>query len=422
MTIDGAESTWTGLTDLSVGVDGPGRLNLRNQGSVSVDGNVTIGTSGTIDVGPGDAEINAPVLNRGTGNVQAGSTLTFTRSVRGAGNYTDLGTVVFQDTFSPGESTAAISFDGNVVIDATGTLEIEIAASTEDQINAANDVTLRAGSTLTLDAIEHLSIKWGNATRTIITGNINGQFTNEPPVRSGQPFVGHLGRGVYLTDEGPNSKGISYFGNSVKVDLFQAAPGDIDGNRRVNGYDILSFLMAGLFGDGVTPEANWTNGDFNGDHKVSGSDILEMLGAGLFGDGTYADATRAATAGADVKLVVTEGGLVIDTDGATVTGFVLSSESGILTGDDADNLGLFQEDTDATISGTFAMSLKGEHGLGDVIGETDVDLGGDLSLAYTIAGVPGIFTASVVVPEPGTLVMLSGGLIGLLIWRRRRAA
>ena len=102
------------------------------------------------------------------------------------------------------------------------------------------------------------------------------------------------------------------------------------------------------------------------------------------------------------------------------TGFVIAgSESGILTGDDADNLGLFQEDTDAEISGTFAMSLNGKHDLGDVLGETDADLGGDLSLAYTIAGVPGVFTASVVVPEPGTLLLLLSGLIGLLIWRRR---
>ena len=58
--------------------------------------------------------------------------------------------------------------------------------------------------------------------------------------------------------------------------------------------------------------------------------------------------------------------------------------------------------------------------ISDVLGETDVDLGGDLSLAYTIAGIPGVFTASVVVPEPGTLMLLLSGLVGLLIWRRRK--
>ncbi len=54
-----------------------------------------------------------------------------------------------------------------------------------------------------------------------------------------------------------------------------------------------------------------------------------------------------------------------------------------------------------------------------MLGQTDVDLADDLTLAYTIAGVPGIFTASVVVPEPGPLMLLLGGLVGLLIRRRR---
>ncbi len=88
------------------------------------------------------------------------------------------------------------------------------------------------------------------------------------------------------------------------------------------------------------------------------------------------------------------------------------------------NLGLFQEDTDATISGAFAMSLKGEQALGDVIGEANVDLTGDLTLAYTLAGMPGIFTASVVVPEPGSFALLCMAALGLLVfvWRRRRAS
>ena len=172
--------------------------------------------------------------------------------------------------------------------------------------------------------------------------------------------------GVYYVDRPDPDESAT----AVEIGVFQAAPGDTDGNRKVEGQDILNILQAGLFGDGVTPEANWGTGDFNGDHKISGEDILALLGTGLFGDGTYPDSAAAAATGADVKLIVTADGLVIDTDGATVTGFVLNSKSGILTGDDAENIGLFQEDTDATISGTFAMSLRGEHALGDVISST----------------------------------------------------
>ena len=231
----------------------------------------------------------------------------------------------------------------------------------------------------------------------------------------------YLGAGIWFgnaSDDPTGESGVYYTSMKVDIGVFQAAPGDTDGNRKVEGQDILNILQAGLFGDGVTTAANWGNGDFNADGKISGEDILALLGTGLFGDGTYPD-SAAAAAGAGVKLVVTGDGLLIDAGDATVTGFVLSSKSGILTGDDAESIGLFQEDTDATISGAFAMTLKGEHALGDVIGETDVDLTSDLSLVYTLAGQPGIFTASVVVPEPGTLLLLLSGLAGLLIWRRR---
>ncbi len=68
-----------------------------------------------------------------------------------------------------------------------------------------------------------------------------------------------------------------------------------------------------------------------------------------------------------------------------------------------------------------AMTLKGQHALGDVVGETDVDLASDLTLLYTIEGQAGLFEASVVVPEPSTLALLASGLLGLLLWRRRRA-
>ena len=251
---------------------------------------------------------------------------------------------------------------------------------------------------------------------------VAGTLPNEGDYLGAGLWFGNAGNdGVYYPgrDNAPNPSP-EIAATAVQIGVFQAAPGDTDGNRKVEGQDILNILQAGLFGDGVTPEANWGNGDFNSDSKISGEDILALLGTGLFGDGTYPDSAAATAAAADVKLVVTGDGLVIDTDGATLTGFVLSSESGILTGDDAESLGLFQEDTDTAISGTFAMSLEGEHSLGDVLGETDADLGGDLSLAYTIAGVPGVFTASVVVPEPGTLMLLLGGLIALLIRRRRK--
>ncbi len=218
----------------------------------------------------------------------------------------------------------------------------------------------------------------------------------------------------------------------IEIGVFQAAPGDTDGNRKVEGPDILRILTASQFGDGELLDGNgdsmvvWGTGDFDGNHKVEGPDILLLLVESLFGDGTYADkgpvVFPAAGAGGAAKLVVTEDGLVIDSGGAEISGYVLTSKSGILTGDDAENLGMFQMDDDDMISGGFAMSLDGKHSLGDVVGDTDVDLTSDLTLTYTIEGQRGIFAAEVVVPEPGTLALLASGLLGLLLWRRRRSA
>ena len=364
-----------------------------------------------------DAEAySLQVSDAGQLNVEAGRALLVVSQVE-----VDAGKLSLHGTLEPRNAAfaaAELEIAPGGLLDVVRDVRIEqtefvcqLGGPANGRVIAGGDVILGDGNTLTLQAIDFLGDpsvgQWGNQSRTILTaaGALEGTFDQLP----NDP---HLGYGVFY-------QGVVFDDHSVVVDLLQAAPGDTDGNRKVEGQDILNILQAGLFGDGVTPEANWGNGDFNADSKISGEDILALLGTGLFGDGTYPDSAAAAAAGADVKLVVTGDGLVIDTDGATLTGFVLSSESGILTGDDADNLGLFQEDNDATISGTFAMSLKGEHSLGDVIGDADVDLGGDLSLAYTIAGIPGVFTASVVVPEPGTLMLLSGGLIALLIWRRR---
>ncbi len=350
-----------------------------------------------------------------------GEDLTFNDSVSGAGSFT--GSIIFNGGFTPGNSPVTQHFDW-ATFTANNTLTMEFAGTLPgeyDQLIINESVTL--DGTLNLTALSRLmpvGLFWGDHSFQIISGTVNGQFAD------GTQVGDYLGHGLFLTDTGDNGQGITYNMDSVVVDVLQAAPGDTDGNRKVEGPDILAILTASLFGDGEvlnpdgTYKANWKNGDFDGNHKVEGPDILMLLTASLFGDGVYGEKLAAPVpgAGADVKLVVTDDGLVIDAGDATVTGFVLSSESGILTGDDAENLGLFQEDTDATISGAFAMQIKGEHVLGDVIGQTDVDLRSDLTLAYTIAGEPGIFTASVVVPEPGTLLLLLGGLVALLIRRR----
>ena len=53
----------------------------------------------------------------------------------------------------------------------------------------------------------------------------------------------------------------------------------------------------------------------------------------------------------------------------------------------------------------------------------DVNPFDDLTLTYTVVGTPGTFVGNlIVVPEPGTLIMLIAGAVALLLWRRSRKA
>ena len=399
----------------------------------------------------------------GSGAVQvnSGGTLGGTGSVAGPV------TVASGGTIAPGASPGTLSLGDNLVLDPSSTLAIEIAGLLpgveHDLLNVTGDVTLN-GASLTVEGISPITEDgqpiYGDKQLTILNAaSVSGSFDSIPrsygAEAAAQGLTGNdivpnlgdpLGPDVYIpsldanvpdnaglwfgnaSDEATGENGVYISLTKADIGVFQAAPGDTDGNRKVEGPDILRILTASQFGDGLLVDGNgdylcvWGTGDFDGNHKVEGPDILLLLTESLFGDGTYGDkgpaVFPAAGAGGDVKLVVTEDGLVIDAGDTKINGFVLSSQSGILTGDDANNLGLFQEDTDDMISGAFAMALKGEHALGDVIGQTDVDLTGDLTLTYTLVGQPGLFTASVVVPEPGTLMLLLSGLAALLIWRR----
>ncbi len=201
-----------------------------------------------------------------------------------AGNVTvESGALVVADNI-----TLTVGDDFHVT--GNGTYISQVGGPADDGLVVTGTATLDEGSSLDLECtatLGDLSLEqWGDySSRPILIGSLSSHFTNEPSTAAGE---NHLGEGVFLTDQGANAQGVTYDAGSVVVDLFQAAPGDADGNRKVEGADILAILQAGLFGDGVSPDAGWTTGDFDSDDKVAGTDILLLLGTGLFGDGTYA--------------------------------------------------------------------------------------------------------------------------------------
>ncbi len=247
---------------------------------------------------------------------------------------------------------------------------------------------------------------WSAYTVPIIqAASVTGTFDITPAPHE---LAGHLGHGVFLTDQFTNGQTVTYDDGNVYLDLFQAAPGDTDGNRKVEGPDMFRWLGAGKYGTGEY--ADWTQGDFNGDHRFDSRDTFLMLGASLYGDGIYwpeeeaaaqgggSAPLAAAQGGSTVELVLTPQGLMIDTHDVGINGYMIESELGILTGHQARNLGMFREDTDLRISGTFDYVLTGKHLVGKVIGDefAAVDLSTDLTLSYTIEGQTGIYTATIV--------------------------
>ena len=256
---------------------------------------------------------------------------------------------------------------------------------------------------------------------------------------------GHIGNGAFLTrdnNNGPNDvPGISYGTNATQVHLFQAADGDTNGDRTLDGQDIQAILSANSFGNPGGGPYDWPQGDFNGDQVVDGSDISAILATGLWGTPQPYDGAKAVDPGdstddvVDLILDVRDNSLALDTGNVTINGYVIRSAAGIFTGAPAENLGWFPEDTDRQISGNFILEppLSGEHRLGavigpewEIIGKPPVDPYDDLTFTYTVYGEPVTrYGNLIIIPEPGTVIMLLGGVAGLWLLslgRRRRSS
>ena len=256
------------------------------------------------------------------------------------------------------------------------------------------------------------SSEWiGKQTRTITTteGNSSVLFyfsvTPTPlPVDFGTAEwgEGHIGRGVFLTRENNGGEndvpGVSYSEGAAQVHLFQALDGDTNGNAILDTDDIFAILATGQWGD-FTPYHTFK----------TDPDEVPAKGSAAKGD-----------AGAVVDLIVNAktGEVSVDTNGAEITGYMISSDSGALTGDAATQFTLSEQTSDQIADMLpLGKAFAGVHDLGSVL---DGD-GSDLTLTYTLSGQAGVFKGNVkVVPEPGTLVILGVGVVAFLAYTLRR--
>jgi len=133
-------------------------------------------------------------------------------------------------------------------------------------IAVAEGLELYEGSTLSLQAAGSLDAV-GPALLALVETGIDGQIEG---VFDNQPSPGdHLGYGVFHRD-------VAYAEDGIAAELFQAAPGDANGDGYFTFEDLISIFSLGgpLYGDGDNDNCDWFSGDFNGDHDFDFADLV----------------------------------------------------------------------------------------------------------------------------------------------------
>jgi len=177
-------------------------------------------------------------------------------------------------------STGKLDVGGSFATEQGTSLSVAMGRSTEPVIVVADSVTLDEGTLLAVTAVDSLgdlgAQEWGEKTRTIVTaeGGVTGEFD---PLS----LNAILGHGVFYGST-------TYDANAIHLNLFQAGPGDINGDREVDFTDIWELLTSGYY-NVSNPDipAVWTDGDTTGDGMVDFSDVWDALTGGLYDTGPY---------------------------------------------------------------------------------------------------------------------------------------
>ncbi len=222
----------------------------------------------------------------------------------GAGAMVSAEAMIIRGTLSSGGNPGAFILDGELEFDDTGIYRADPSADalavTADAFLAGSLELVAGGPMGDLAAGE-----WGTSTRAILSaaggeGAIVDSFENVPAAGD------HLGSGVFFeslayTPEGDEA-------TELQVTVFQAAPGDTNGDGEVNNSDLQQILGAGSFnvGDGWA----WPQGDFDGSGTVNNSDLQLILATGLFGAGTYAAGAGLAAVPEPATIVLLASGML----------------------------------------------------------------------------------------------------------------
>jgi len=241
LTLQGTMSLDSGVTD----VFGPVYLSDANNSFVTV----ATGAHATFcdDVDHDGNEIS----------VAASARVVFFGDVTGDGDFTGSGEVIFEGTYSPGNSPAAVSFEGDVSFGSQAVLAIEIggpaAGDDHDQVNIGGE--LSADGTLLVSLLDGYEPAVGEEYVLLNFAEMTGKFDLSLP-----DLPGGLD---WLTDCSAGSLALS-------VELL----GDADRNGVVDAADYIA-LKRNL---GAASGAGWGEGDFDADGDVDWSDLAILMG------------------------------------------------------------------------------------------------------------------------------------------------
>jgi hypothetical protein len=169
---------------------------------------------------------------------------------------------------------------GGYVQESTGTLAIELyppATGNQAPRLTVDGITWLDGNLQVTAGPDYAQPTASIATVKLIESAdaVVGSFSL-PPAR-------HLGNGLFVD--------VLYFENEVRIELLQGAPGDANGDRQFDQFDIVQVSAAAKYLTGQ--KANWTEGDWaitpqGGNGVFDQFDIIAALAGGYYLHGRYA--------------------------------------------------------------------------------------------------------------------------------------
>jgi hypothetical protein len=134
----------------------------------------------------------------------------------------------------------------------------------------------------------------------VVSSQLNGNFGQFPPPAA------HLDNGVFFRSLSVSAAGPP----SIEVSLYQAVPGDSNGQDGFSSSDLVLVFSSNEYEDNVAQNSNWQTGDWNHDGEFSSTDLILAFQAGYYelaalaiaGRDRASDPARQAAAAVDATI------------------------------------------------------------------------------------------------------------------------